>query len=141
MLLSRSDQVALLYKQLPIILLASLMATLLLAYLLGREIDARMLAAWIAVWLGVTLFRSLLYLRYQRAKPIAPVSVAYWARQFTIGSVLTGCTWGLAGYVLYLPQSFESQMLLISVMFAIVTGCMTHTIYCLLYTSPSPRDS
>jgi diguanylate cyclase (GGDEF)-like protein/PAS domain S-box-containing protein len=52
-------------------------------------------------------------------------SAPAWARRFTLGAAATGLAWGLAGVLLYTPQSWRAQVFLPFVMAGMVGGSVT----------------
>ena len=81
-----------------------------------------------AVWTGAVVLHTSARLwvraRYMRTEP-ADADWRPWARAFVIGSLAGGITWGVGSLWLLIPGRFDLQMLLVTVLIAIVYGTMT----------------
>jgi diguanylate cyclase (GGDEF)-like protein/PAS domain S-box-containing protein len=113
-----------LFQRLPIV------AGLNLAVALGTVIvfAGRQSALVLGIWLGlmtVTLALRLLSWRAFRRAPANAARAPAWARRFTLGAAATGAVWGLAGVLLYTPQSWLAQVYLPFVMAGMVGGSVT----------------
>ncbi len=79
-------------------------------------------------WLLVMVLTLALRLQSWRAFRRAPADTAtapVWARRFTLGAAATGAAWGLAGVLLYAPETWPAQVFLPFVMAGMVGGSVT----------------
>ena len=155
----KAEQVRLIYKQGPLFSVGAAAAASVIA-LIGYSNDSNHQYLW---WLAVVMvgaaIRLWLLFMYKRRDP--SVTTIDWGRRFTLSATLAGVVWGswpfwffssantdflimisalIAGMVAVLANS-GSVYLPAFVCFALPL-CLTSVLFlCLLYTSPSPRDS
>lgn len=103
----RAQQVALLFRQLP----AALTATLLIAFIVvgvtWPVADATILLSWLIVVCALSGHRFLLWRRFVADAPGAD-QMDPWARSFFVGTLLSGIVWG-AGSVLLVGDDLIHQ--------------------------------
>ncbi len=110
-----AEQVATLYRNLPLVLAGNVLMAPLLAAALPATVPLGTRIAWVAaVWLQ-TAVRAGLLAAYQRAAP-RPADARRWSRYATWGSLAGGLAWGAAGIVLYVPDQLLYQLLLLFVL-------------------------
>lgn len=95
----RAQQIALLFRQLP----AALTATMLIAFIVvgvtWPVADAKLLLSWLVVVCALTGHRFLLLRRYEANAPRAD-RIEPWLRSFFVGTLLSGIVWGAGGVLL-----------------------------------------
>jgi hypothetical protein len=95
----RAQQVALLFRQLP----AALTATLLIAFIVvgvtWPVVDATLLLSWLIAVCVLTGHRFLLWRRFAANAPRAD-QMEPWSRSFFVGTLLSGIVWGAGGALL-----------------------------------------
>src|SRR5258708_21992276 len=102
-----AQQIALLFRQLP----AALTATLLIAFIVvgvtWPVADAKLLFSWLIAVCALTGHRFLLWRRFAANSPRAE-HMEPWSRSFFVGTLLSGMVWG-AGSVLLAGQDLIHQ--------------------------------
>jgi diguanylate cyclase (GGDEF)-like protein/PAS domain S-box-containing protein len=83
-----------------------------------------LLGTWLLLMV-LTLGLRLQSWRAFRRAPVEAATAPVWARRFTVGAAATGAVWGLAGLLLYSPQSWRAQVFLPFVMAGMVGGSVT----------------
>jgi diguanylate cyclase (GGDEF)-like protein/PAS domain S-box-containing protein len=95
----RAQQIALLFRQLP----AALTATLLIAFIVvgvtWPAVDATLLLAWFIAVCVLTGYRFVLWRRFAAEAPRAE-QMDPWLRSFFFGTLLSGIVWGAGGVLL-----------------------------------------
>lgn len=117
----REAQLHALHNQSGIALAASVMAALLLVLVMRDRVAPPALFGWLAVffaWLG---YRFVECLRFRRLSP-PPAQSASWLKRYGIGAAVSGCVWGSAALLLYVPDSLVHQALLSTILFAVAAG-------------------
>ncbi len=122
----RAEQVRLLYANGGFPMLVTGFVSLGLASLLvyQRVLSPIVAAIWIGAIAAHTLVRQLVRLRYIRTRP-PDADWRRWANRFVAGSLAGGVTWGAGVLWLLVPGRFDLQMLVVTVLIAIVYGTMT----------------
>src|SRR4249920_1205975 len=108
----RLQQVRLLYSQLPTSTGGTMVAALLLSAVMWDIAPTNAIAGWFACMTANQGWRYWLYLRWRRTGiEVADIDHAgnYWA----LGSLLSGCLWGLATLLFFMPDSPVYQAFLI----------------------------
>lgn len=101
-----AEQVALLYRQAPIMLLGSGVSAAILVWLLWDEPAVRRhLLGWLAALLAVQAVRWGGVLRYRTA-PGRMERGSYWGWSFTFGAAASGIAWGYLGWSFFQPSLF-----------------------------------
>tara|TARA_R110002073_G_scaffold241497_6_gene403489 strand:+ start:11218 stop:13452 length:2235 start_codon:yes stop_codon:yes gene_type:complete len=90
-----------------------------LAYLMRDQVESKILALWFGLAIASLVGRSLLLIRYQRARS-EDSATDRWGRLFTFGAFASGASWGAAGLLLFPVHSLPHQVIL-----AFVLGGMT----------------
>jgi len=100
----RGEQIALLYKQAPAILIGSAAVACVLVYMLWNNVAGHMhLLGWLVVFEFVIVLRALsVYLYQQDVQRLARRE--NWGRIFAIGSGAMGVAWGYLGWVFFATQ-------------------------------------
>jgi len=107
-------QIDYLYRELPRLLIYSLVVAMLLAAMLQTAVAMNRVVTWLAAMLVVLLFRLALFLRY-RARS-AHSEIRTWARRYVLLAGVSGLAWGAAGIILFAPEQLEMQSLVLLVL-------------------------
>ena len=120
----RSEQIRLLFEQLPAALIATTIVGALVVYVLWGHVSPVWLLLWL-LGLGVTtVVRAWLMRAYLRAKP-SPSQVGWWGRRFLAGVVVSGVIWGLAGVFPLSPDAALQELFLLFVLAGLTAGGMS----------------
>lgn len=117
----REAQLHALHNQSGVALAASAMAALLLVLVMWESVPKAILFGWLGVFFVLLTYRLLHLLRYRRAAPLRERAEA-WLRHFMLGALASGCVWGSAGLLMYVPDSLAHQALLSTILFAVSAG-------------------
>ncbi len=118
----RSEQIKLLFANLPGGLLAGLLSAALLLSVQWHVVAHAILWSWFSVLAFISLLRFVSALRYRRLAVVAD-RLAYWERQFAFGTLLSGITWGSAALVL-LPGQIPNQVFTVLVLAGMTAGAV-----------------
>lgn len=118
-----AGQVRLLYTQSSSAFTAVALIACVVAQVFWELAHPAVVGVWLAVALGLTLARTGLVRSYRRLSPDAEAPV--WARRFLWGIVLSGCVWGLAGVLFFIPDSAIHQIFLAFVLAGLAAGAMS----------------
>jgi signal transduction histidine kinase/CheY-like chemotaxis protein len=119
----RLQQVRLLYSQLPTSTGGTMVGALLLAVVMWDIAPTNSIAGWFACMTANQGWRYWLYLRWRRTGiELADIDRAanYWA----LGSLLSGCLWGLATLLFFIPDSPVYQAFLFVLIFAVTSAAV-----------------
>ena len=119
----RLQQVRLLYSQLPTSTGGTMVGALLLAVVMWDIAPTNSIAGWFACMAANQGWRYWLYLRWRRTGiELADIDRAanYWA----LGSLLSGCLWGLATLLFFIPDSPVYQAFLFVLIFAVTSAAV-----------------
>lgn len=120
---AHADRIGMLYRNLPLALLAVLFNSAVLAAVLWPVIDSRVIAAWLAATWVASAVRFELVRRYRRARP-ALDAPDFWGRAARAGAWTSGALWGVAGCFLFAPDSVAHQALLAFVIAGMCAGAV-----------------
>ncbi len=113
-----------LFERLPIVAGLNLAVALGTVIVFAGHRSWLILGAWFLLMVLTLGFRLHSWRAFRRA-PADAVRAPAWARRFTLGAAATGAAWGLAGVLLYTPQSWPAQAYLPFVMAGMVGGSVT----------------
>ena len=119
----RLQQVRLLYSQLPTSTGGTMVGAVLLAVVMSDIAPMNAIAGWFACMAANQGWRYWLYLRWRRTGiELADINRAanYWA----LGSLLSGCLWGLATVLFFIPDSPVYQAFLLVLIFAVTASAV-----------------
>jgi two-component system, sensor histidine kinase len=119
----RLQQVRLLYSQLPTSTGGTMVGALLLAVVMWDIAPTNSIAGWFACMAANQGWRYWLYLRWRRTGiELGDIDRAanYWA----LGSLLSGCLWGLATLLFFIPDSPVYQAFLFVLIFAVTSAAV-----------------
>ena len=119
----RTEQTKTMYARAPLSMLAVWVFSLLLIYALWSVISHQILIVWICAVFLMILFRFLLVYQYRRASRES-LETDRWGFLFTMGQLLNGVLWGVAGIFLFSEESIVHQLVLIIVIAGLVAGAV-----------------
>jgi len=96
----RAEQVRTLYRHSGAVLATNVVSSWVVAVLLWATVSSALLLAFIGTTGLLCAARFVLYRRYWRAAP-DPTDSDRWGLRFTVGSALSGATWGAGAFVLF----------------------------------------
>ncbi len=121
--LIRLEQISTLYNQTPVTYAALVVAALFLMIGTWGQRPAPPMIAWLIALCLLGVARFVLFFRYRRAQPL-PADAKRWGDYIVIASAVNGCLWGLAGVIMYVPDS-PSQQAMLTVTLFVVAACAT----------------
>ncbi len=96
----RAEQVSMLYDAIPASTVANLVIAVLLVFAQWSAIEHTLLVWWLSITVTVVLLRVLLFIAYRRSAPSVD-EIGIWGNRFTVGSSVSGLTFGTAGILLF----------------------------------------
>jgi two-component system, sensor histidine kinase len=117
----RAAQVDLLYGRVPTMILGLLVAASLLMWTMSDVVSPQITWGWAACFFAYLAWRAWLYLRYRRAD-INAATVEWWVSMWALGSLVSGCLWGAATLLMWVPGSVVHQAFLVGLLFAITSS-------------------
>jgi signal transduction histidine kinase len=119
----RLQQVRLLYSQLPTSTGGTMVGALLLAAVMWGIAPANAIVGWFACMAANQGWRYWLYLRWRRTG-IEAADIDRAANYWALGSLLSGCLWGLATLLFFIPDSPVYQAFLFVLIFAVTSAAV-----------------
>ena len=119
----RTEQTKTMYAHAPLSMLAVSVFALLLTYSLWPVSSHPVLIIWLCVVFIMLLLRFLLVYQYRRASGKS-LDTHRWGFLFSMGQLLNGILWGVAGIVLFSEESIAHQLILIVVIAGLVAGAV-----------------
>ena len=111
-----AKQVQLLYQQIPGSIVTSAIGAFILVFLLWGRVPKPILLSWLGCYLLIGgLIYGALWWWFQSANTVDQ-QPATWARRFTFLVFFIGLSWGMAGYVFFVPNALGYQLLLFMAM-------------------------
>ena len=118
----RAEQVRLLYQNLPLGVSAGFVNAVILVFVQLDVVPRHVLLTWLAAMAVVTAMRLGMAAIYRHANP--PASDAErWVALFTVGTILSGGAWGMAGIFLF-PEDIAHQVFVIFVLAGMTAGAV-----------------
>ena len=117
------DRLDLSYRSLHQSLAAVVLNSIILCWLLWNEERAFALGVWLFATLTITAYRGINVLRFTRASPSERGS-RRWYYHALAGAILSGLTWGAAGYLLFTTDNIYNQSLLAFVIAGMCAGAV-----------------
>ncbi len=118
----RNEQIRLVYKQAPVILIGSFIAAVALVYFFWGKVPNRVLILWSVLFTAIAFLRAILIRVYWVYLNRPDFKGQFWGSMLTIGAGLAGCLWGVAAVIFYLPAESESILLLLCLYAALVAS-------------------
>ncbi|MCB1909304.1 MAG: diguanylate cyclase [Rhodocyclaceae bacterium] len=112
------------YRQLPIALAVTLVNGAILVVVLWDAVDATVMVGWAALLCAVTGARYANLRAYRRRPRAGALALVRWRRRFAAGALAGGLVWGLAGALLFHPDSFPHQVFLAFLLGGMLAGAI-----------------
>jgi two-component system, sensor histidine kinase len=120
----RAEQLRVLYRQAPFAVGTGLIVPLPLLVVFWLVVPSRELIAWFSVMCVVALSRTVLLLWYRRAAP-PDSELGSWRNYYVLGTFISGCVWGVAGILMFIPHALNYQFFLVFILAGMCTGAVT----------------
>ncbi len=108
----RADQIGLLFKHQPAVLVSNFVITPLVVGVLWDALAKATLLAWAIAMYATTGARTVLWLAHRRKSP-TPEHAGRWENLFILGAFASGCLWGVAGAWTFAPEELAYRLLII----------------------------
>jgi len=118
----RSEQIRLIYKQVPIILIGSFVAAVALVGLIWNQVSQLSLLIWSVLFVSLALVRGGIARSYWQHSASGETDKLPWGMLYFIGAGLAGCLWGIATVVFYLPDEPEYILLIVSLYAGLISA-------------------
>ena len=118
----RSEQISVLFRQLPIALAVNLVNSALVTVVLTPIAIRPVVPWWFGAVVSVTIGRGALWWAYRRNRGAGDPRP--WSRRATIGALLSGLSWGLGGALLFPLVSPAAQLFLTIVIGGMCIGAV-----------------
>ena len=119
-----AEQLKLLYAQVPIAFVVSVVNATILVFFLRTEVPVPTLVTWWTLLVGIYCARLTLMSRYRQAEP-GVAETRQWRSRFLIGAASAGCGWGATGIFLFPSQSLPHQIFLVFIIGGMAIGAIT----------------
>ena len=119
-----AEQVALLFQPFVLSLVATVAAAVLFVAAQWGIVAHDLVVIWVALLTAVTLLRVLLALMYKRIGP-GPAEARAWGNLFALGAALAGLSWGAGSFLMFPPDNFEHQIIVVLVLLGMCSGATT----------------
>ncbi len=119
----RGEQVRILYEQLPYSITGTAIAVLFLAALMWDVASSNAIVGWVLCMAANQVWRLALFFRFRTLR-IAAHDVDRWAQYWAAGSLISGCLWGAASFLFFVPDSPAHQAFLIVLVFGVVAAAV-----------------
>jgi CheY-like chemotaxis protein/signal transduction histidine kinase/HPt (histidine-containing phosphotransfer) domain-containing protein len=116
-------RVSMLYDQAAKGFLATLVAAAVLAFMLVEQLDYARVTGWLLAVVFIIAARYATLVAYRRSRP-GPGEAARWMQRFSVGTLFSGLAWGVAGVLLFPPQSIPHQAFLALILAGLVAGAV-----------------
>jgi signal transduction histidine kinase/CheY-like chemotaxis protein len=119
-----SDQMLTVHKQLPLIILLNLPLIAVIAWIYWPWVDQFWLVFWAAGMLLLMVIRIVLVVFYGD-RLVARFSASSQQRILILNSLISGVMWGVAGYLLFVPDKLDYQLILLIILVIKGTGSVS----------------
>lgn len=116
-----AEQVILLYKLLPLGLIATIINSSILTALLFNMIPRKVLITWVTSLFIVTIIRAILH-RFAMKKLANSKNIEFWANVFFFGILLSGIIWGIAAFFSLFHSSDPHRVLVAYILGGMAAG-------------------
>lgn len=123
----RAEQVRLLEEQVPMSFFGMCSAIPLIAFLFWDDVAHSILIPWASAGIFWSILLGIQWVIYRRSH-VPTERIPRWAMTLSVIGLGAGCTWGSAGFLLFVPGSFEQQLLLLMFLFAGTAAAAISTI-------------
>lgn len=122
--LVKLEQVKLLFGQLPIALIGTLVNSSILVAFLRHSVEQRWVGLWLCLTVAVAAARHFLLVDY-RNETAEESKALRWKTRFFWGTLASGMLWGVAGVILYPAESLPHQVFLAFVLGGMAAGALS----------------
>jgi signal transduction histidine kinase/CheY-like chemotaxis protein len=119
----RREQVRILYQQLPYSITGTGIAAVFLAALMWDVASQNAVIGWVLCMAANQIWRLALYFRF-RGRQVPAHDVDRWAQYWAAGALISGCLWGAASFLFFVPHSPPHQAFLIVLLFGVVAAAV-----------------
>jgi two-component system, sensor histidine kinase len=119
----RADQVGLLFRNNPVVLVSNFVFAPPVVAALWHVVDKTTLVAWLAALYATTAARGALWLAHRRRPPL-PEQAGRWENLFILGVFVSGCLWGAAGTWTFAPEELAYELFIILVLAGFCAGAV-----------------
>jgi signal transduction histidine kinase len=134
-----AEQVRIVYVEGQRLIYTGIVASLILVWVLWGQVASHLLLSWLSAFLTYALVRIAMTKVY-RNQAIRPSDQRTWMTRVQCALAVGGSLWGIAGFLLYVPEQLEYQLFLSVMMFgAAVSSLVTLAVYLpayLVYVTP-----
>ena len=109
----RNEQIRLIYKQVPIILIGSFVAAAALVGFIWNLVSHQALLIWSVLFIILAIIRGLVAKSYWANSVSSFPKDLPWGTLFFVGAGFAGCLWGAAAVVFFLPDKPEYILLIV----------------------------
>ena len=120
----RADQVRTVYLHSPTTTIGSLAAGIALAAVMWNHVSHAALIGWLVALFLHQALRIYHYRSYMKAGAAAQ-QAERWGMLYIMAAATAGVIWGAAGVLMYVPDSFEHQAMLVLILLGIATVSMS----------------
>lgn len=120
----RAGQVGLVFAAFPSSVVVNLISGIVLAAVQWNAINHTVISGWLFLLMLVAIFRWGLNRRFQ-AQKLLPEAIDRWQHLALTTIVLSGLLWGMAGLLLFPPESTQHQMFLVFIIAGMSAGAVT----------------
>jgi diguanylate cyclase (GGDEF)-like protein len=95
-----SEQVFLVFDQMPTMQMTSFLVALVLAFSVRNTASRANILAWLLMVLAIVISRIVLYYRFKKIREL-PFDGAYWKNAFLFLALVSGTVWGLSAFLMF----------------------------------------
>lgn len=117
----RAAQIDVIYARVPSMVAGLLIAASLLVWTMWDVVSSQVIWGWTACFAVYVAWRAWLYTRY-RSTEIAGADLERWVNMWAAGSLISGCLWGAATLLMWVPGSLVHHAFLVGFVFAITSS-------------------
>ena len=119
----RNEQIRLIYKQFPLILIGSFVGAVALVGFFWTRVSHQNLLVWSLLFASIAIIRGWLGWAYWKNNARPSPKPLPWGVLFFVGAGLAGCLWGVATVAFYLPDEPIYILLLVVFYSALISSC------------------
>ncbi len=121
--LIRAEQVRLLYKQLPVSTASTMVGALLLSGVMWEVLAHERIVGWFVCMALNQAWRLWLYHRFS-GRGFEMRDLDKWANLWAVGSLISGCIWGAASFVMFVPDAPIYHAFLMVLLFGVTSAAV-----------------
>ncbi len=97
----------------------------ILAYMQREVISSTVVVAWFSLITLIMFSRAILTFAYQRSSTTSLTRTHLWRLGFRLGILISGLTWGAAGFLLFPANAPQNQLFLLFILAGLTAGAVT----------------